>query len=297
MLGRSIRVLWVLALFGGAAAADRMDQPSARVWTGRKAWNAAEETAYSEFVAALGRGAAGGRCHTLAACLNDPAVNPLWERGAPLRMHADCADVPYMLRAYFALRHDLPFVWAEHMQGRGRDERYLREARPTGLRTWHAYKTARLLLAHIGNEVSSGWFRTAPELEGTDTYPTRITRQAIHAGTIFYDPNGHVLVVYEVRPSGEVLFFDGHPDGSLTHTSLNGKQVVGGPRQGGGFRNFRPFEWTGTRPLFAKNAEIADYDPIAQGDATRRTTSGRHVSFVDWVRSLLGVVPAAPPRT
>ena len=34
---------------------------------------------------------------------------------------------------------------------------------------------------------------------------------------MFYDPNGHVVVIYELLPNGELRFFDGHPDGYVTH--------------------------------------------------------------------------------
>ena len=55
-------------------------------------------------------------------------------------------------------------------------------------------------------------------------------------GTVFYDPNGHVLVVYEVTAQGEVRLFDGHPDNSLSHPTLSARQELGPARFGGGFR-------------------------------------------------------------
>jgi hypothetical protein len=293
-----------MALVGVALpqpAPGKLDAPTATVWKGQKAWDAPAEARYGEFVGAIGRAVAARRCRTLAACLNDPELNPLWSNlPAKLRLHADCADVPYILRAYFALHEDLPFAYSRSMHGRGRDVRYYKDARPSGLCSWRESPTPRTLLQGLSRIVHSGYFRTAPGVETADFYQTRIDRSAIRPGTLYYDPNGHVVVVYDLRPSGEVLFFDGHPDGFLTHGVLSEKNVRGGVSQGGGFKNFRPIavQGTGTQRavLQAPNAQIPEYGGTSPFDRSQYVLSGQPVGFHAWVRAKLATLLTASAR-
>ncbi|MFO0609075.1 MAG: hypothetical protein U0324_38270 [Polyangiales bacterium] len=283
-----------LALASPAAFAQGLDRPMAAAWPAARGWNASLETRYGRFVQRVGRAVAAGRCRHLNDCLNDPAINPLHEAGArPLRFRADCADVPYILRAYFAYRNQLPFVWTRTMTGRGGDPRYLLDARPTGLRRWTEFATPRALFEGIGSEVHSGYFRQAPSLDAGDTYQAAVSRAAVRPGTVFYDPNGHVLVVYEVAPDGEVRFFDGHPDNSLSHPSLTARQEQGTARFGGGFRNFRPFTYRGGAPVFLRNRQLPLWGGAGVFDPARRRVAGSPAAFHEWVRARLATRPAA----
>lgn len=268
--------------------AAKIDQPTERVWSGRNHWTPEREAQYSAFVAKLGVQIAKNRCRTLAACLNDPSINPLPESfGRPLRFRADCADVPYILRAYFSYVHDLPFRYAKEMVGRGRDARYYRDALPKGVRTWRDFDTPRKLFSRISSEVHSGFFRSPHTVEASDFYQTTVSRQAIRPGTMFYDPNGHVLVVYGLRPDGSVLTFDGHPDGFLTHGTLSEKNQRGGESQGGGFKNFRPLRWESDQLAQQRNQDLADFGGGMQFDRSRYTVDGQAVSYHHWVRATL----------
>jgi len=266
----------------------RIDQPTSAVWPGLHSWTPQLEAEYSAFVVSLGEKIAKRRCRTLAACLNDPTINPdPEETGRALRFRADCADVPYILRAYFSYRHDLPFGFTKEMRGQGRDARYYRNARPEGVRTWREFGTPRKLFESLSSAVHSGYFRTAPSLENADFYQTTIDRSAIHPGTTFYDPNGHVLVVYGVLGSGEVLTFDGHPDGFLTFGTLSEKNVHGGASQGGGFKNFRPLRLQNDSLQLVKNAELRDFGGSVSFDKSRFVADGTSVNYHSWVREQL----------
>jgi hypothetical protein len=281
---------WILATSGSVAASpvSKLDGPTAEVWPARRAWDAALEARYGEFIARLGHSVAAGRCRTLAACLRDPAINPLFEPGAEsLRFHADCADVPYILRAYFAYHHDLPFSYAKSMQGHGRDARYYCHASPAGLSTWLDAPTPRQLFEGIGRVVHSGYFRTAPIVETADFYQAAVDRRAVRPGTMFYDPNGHVVVLYEILTNGAALFFDGHPDGSLTHGELSEKNVRGGLSQGGGLKNFRPVRFEIGCIVQKRNAELADYGGAVQFDRSRYQINGRPVDYYAWLKAEL----------
>ena len=70
-------------------------------------WTAADERDYGEFIAAIG---ASG-CRSVDSCLHDRA-NPFAAgdpKGAEFR--ADCADLPYVLRFYYAWHRGLPFSY------------------------------------------------------------------------------------------------------------------------------------------------------------------------------------------
>ncbi len=54
-------------------------------------------------------------------CLTSPASNPRFHASNPadMRFFADCADLPYLLRAYYAWKNGLPFSFASAMRSLG----------------------------------------------------------------------------------------------------------------------------------------------------------------------------------
>ena len=73
------------------------------------------------------------------------------------------------------------------------------------------------LFNRISSLYHSGFYRMGPTIENDDTYPIDIRPGTVRPGTVYYDPNGHVLLVYKVDANGTVHFIDGHPDNSLTY--------------------------------------------------------------------------------
>lgn len=275
------------------------DRPMNETWTVTRSWDASAEAEFGRWVQTIGRAVEARRCRTLAACLDSPAINPLAVPGRRSTYRADCADVPYILRAFFAWRRHLPFVHTSRVQSEGpvRDGRYGISNHPASTLRWSDYATPRRLLHDIGSSVHSGFFRMRPELDDSDTYPVRVDRGAIHPGTAFYDPDGHVLVVYEVRRGGEIRLIDGHPGGSFTARRFSPQLTLGSSRQGGGFRNFRPMLLRRGAVVRPRNAELSDYDPMVQHDPARWVVRGRQLGYHDWVRVRLGapLPPTAPP--
>lgn len=78
------------------------------------------------------------------------------------------------------------------------------------------------VLTSIANYISSTMFRIDPSNDVlksnvfNDFYPVEISRDSIVPGSVFYDPNGHILVVYDVADDGRIFMIDAHPDNSLT---------------------------------------------------------------------------------
>src|SRR5205085_1469655 len=73
---------------------------------------------------------------------------------------------------------------------------------------------SRALLVGDANYTTGNW-RTAPDLEGTDTVPVSVGPESTIPGlTLLYNADGHGLMVARVSTTGNVNILDAHPDGS-----------------------------------------------------------------------------------
>jgi hypothetical protein len=237
-------------------------------------WTESDERAFGEFVTAIGE----SNCRTFDECLKGPWN--IYRASDPRGMffYADCADLPYALRAYFAWKNGLPFSYASGVAavGRSNDLRYSRYGNYVYKRTdvvppaEGAFPNGRSVLNGINNVISSAMFRFAPSQtrgELFDFYPVEISREAIRPGTVIYDPNGHVAVVYSVDDDGRIRFIDSHPDNSLTRGSYGKRFVRASAPMGAGFKNWRPMKlvgatqgadgtWHGGRVVLAPDSEL-----------------------------------------
>lgn len=250
----------------GSPTGTTLDLPTAEAWPAVNRWNDAMEREYSDFVRAIGRGVESRRCTRLDRCLRNPEINVLYDPATEgrLTLDVDCGDLPYVLRAYFAFKRRLPFGYVDAVAGSGSDPRYMLRVRPALFHQWRDYRTPRSILRHISESVHSGMYRVEPAQEQGDFYPVALSRASVRPGTTYYDPNGHVLVVTEVRDDGTVFLIDGHPDGSLTWKRF-GEAFELGPRfLWGGFKNWRRQTLTGDGLTRARNAELPDFDPDQQ---------------------------------
>lgn len=79
-----------------------------------EAWTSTHEKLFEEFVAKLGEGREKGVCFTTDECLKSPVANPMYAKKNPSGLRnifADCADLPHILRGYFAWMNGLPFSY------------------------------------------------------------------------------------------------------------------------------------------------------------------------------------------
>lgn len=251
--------------------------PAAFRWRITKlSWTESDERAFGEFVTAIGE----SDCRTFDECLKGPWN--IYRASDPKGMffYADCADLPYALRAYFAWKNGLPFSYASGVAavGQSRDLRYSRYGNYVYRRTdvvpqaEGTFPNGRSVLNAINNVISSAMFRFAPEQtrgEPFDFYPVKIAKGSVRPGTVIYDPNGHVAVVYSVDGEGRIRFIDSHPDNSLTRGSYGKRFVRASAPMGAGFKNWRPAKlvgasqgadgtWHGGHVALAADAEIAD---------------------------------------
>ena len=304
-------VVGVFLLFGlvGHAAFAQNTSTSIRVL--RESWTDADERGYAEFILAIGN----TRCGTIDKCLKS-AANPFTRTDPPgTYFSADCADLPYFLRAYYAWKRGLPFSYASSVspRGRTRDIRYTASGNEISSRRdiLSGSTNGPQLLVDLRNTISSAMYRLHPDMEATDLYPVRIDRKSLRPGSVLYDPNGHVAVVYKIEDDGRVLYMDAHPDNSLTRGTYGKKFVRSSPGMGSGFKNWRPTKlagatktpegiFTGGRIEFARNAQLPDYSTeqyfgnVARPAADREWSSGpfmlddQSVDYYDYVRAKMG---------
>lgn len=87
-----------------------------------------------------------------------------------------------------------------------------------------------------------------------DFYSPKIDPSGIKIGTVVYDPNGHVAMVYDIRAGGKIMLVAASPGNYVSTTVFKGTEFVRSkPLQGAGFKNWRP--WTIVNPQF-KGAEL-----------------------------------------
>ncbi len=274
-------------------------------------WSDTDERGFREFVAGIGMSRERGECRTVDQCMKS-AGNP-WRASDPRRASfwSDCADLPYLLRAYFAAKNGLPFSYTGAIRRNSpssdgsRDIRYV----PFGNRVTSRIEVriepprfipnALAIIPRIQETVSSGKYRMDHTREVShalfsDFYPVPVDRDHVQPGTVIYDPDGHVAVVYKVERNGRVFFIDAHPDNTLSFGEYSSRFDRGWPSHGGGFLKWRPTQlvnydrapdglFIGGHMVGSTNAELAREMSLEQYFGTENTAA-----LVDSWRGITG---------
>jgi hypothetical protein len=269
-------------------------------------WSADDEQGFQDFVRAIGLSG----CTETAACLKVAANRYRDTDPKALKFLADCADFPYMLRAYYAWKNHLPFAYVDKTAGEG-DEKFNDGNRTVSRRDLvdrggglHAVE----LLTQIHNGVWTGTYRTdASEktVAWSDFYSPKIQQGSIHPGTAIYDVNGHVGIVYDIESDGRIDYMDAHPDFSVTRSTYGAQFGQSPMKLGGGIKNWRPIKLAGAKRqadgrliggkvVAAPNDQIADFSleqyrgnvPGTEGDGenARFQYDGVEIGFFEYVR-------------
>jgi len=305
-------VVLSLVIFSAGASADSLWRIS------KDRWTPADERGFSEFVQKIGE----AKCGTFDTCLKNPANPYRATDPAGVSFYSDCADLPYMFRAYYAWKNGLPFGYQSGMAAvnGGTDLRYS----PNGNRVTDRtsilakqpgrYPNAVSALSQISGVISSAMFRVDPRYDSAanqnDFYSVSISRDTLVPGTAIYDPNGHVAIVYKVEKDGRVFYMDAHPDNSLTRRSYGKQFVRTRPAAGAGFKRFRParlVDYTkdqngylvGGRIVLPGNGSLAHFNmdqyfgtrPSSDFNWTKATFEfqNQKMDYYDYVRSALAV--------
>lgn len=273
-------------------------------------WTDEDERAFGEFIAGIGNSS----CTTVDACLHDPG-NPFRASDAPgVYFRSDCANLPYVLRAYFAWKRGLPFSFESGVAplGGATDDRYSRNGNRVTSRTdvTTGSTTGYALLNKLLGVTSSASYRIGPDVDrppAPDFYSAAIDAKSIRPGTVIYDPNGHLALVFHVESDGRIQYIDAHPDNTLTRGYYDLRFTRANPGVGAGFRNWRPIRLVnytrradgalvGGHDELARNSEIATFsDEQYYGNGARPddadwangtfTLNGETVDYYDYVRA------------
>ena len=277
-------------------------------------WTAADERGFGEFITSIGD----SDCRTVDQCLHGPG-NPFRASDPDgIYFRSDCADLPYVLRFYYAWKRGLPFAYISVVEPRGhtRDIRYTARGNAPAERVTLSGGdpvSGYAIIDTLRESISSATFRIHPELEEPleqDFYSPTITAQSIRPGTVIYDPNGHLASVYRVDPDGRIHYLDAHPDNALTRGFYDLRFVRASPGMGAGFKNWRPITlvgatrnadgtYSGGHVVPAPNRAITDFSveqffgngPRPDDDRDWRdgtfTLNGEPMDYYDYVRARL----------
>lgn len=306
------------------------------------AWTKSIDKSYEEFIATLGKAKQAGICNTTSACIKSPIANPRYYNLNPdqlMEVYSDCADLPYILKAYFSWMNDLPFTYPVNLTpaaaksseamailaeidrlnielakagflkkqviksqiknlkekifgNKGTDIRYNRFGNNIVEKKYVKNgQNINTVLTEVADTISTATFRTNGSNNVTgelfrDTYPVSISKASIKPGTVLYDPNGHIAVVFEVTSNGKVHLIDAHPDNSLTSITYGEKFTQTNVEVGGGFSNWRPFNIeNGVQAT--PNEELNDYS-LEQFERTKPfEINNVSMNFHEYVRNKL----------
>lgn len=278
----------------------------------KERWSEEDELGYSAFIQAIGW----SDCTSLDDCLASEA-NPYRDTDTT-RFSGDCADMAYMLRAYYAWKNALPFSYQAEMRtadGKAEDPRYstggnivVRRRSALG----SSPVSGNAFIRRIPGEVSTAMFRTHPATGGgrsfDDFYPIAIGRDTVRPGVIAYDIYGHVGIVYDILEDGRVLVIASHPDHSVTRTTYGANFLRAKPELGAGLKAWRPIyvenakkaedgRLIGGRIKAVSNDELPDFSieqyfgnrphPSGEWHSGEFHVNGRTVNYYDYVRRRL----------
>lgn len=203
-------------------------------WTVDREWDAVEEQRFSEWISSLGWRS----WKSTDALLHDSKANRLYEPSDDaITFRADCGDFPFVLRSYYAYKRRLPMI-LNLVDGGNYSTTPNRTVSQTDNLSFEGDVSDYFLA--LPEYVNTATFRTSPSDTDTAFYPCEINRGELRPGSVFYDPNGHALLVQGISKDGTVRFLDAHPDQTVTHTVLGPKIQWKSVSHAGGFLRFRP---------------------------------------------------------
>jgi hypothetical protein len=270
---------------------------SGPAWDASWKWERDTENLYAVFVEQLFREPIGEDITwpQLQAVIGERERNLLYDHRLPgedarLDLEPDCADLPYFLRAYFAWKLRLPFVY--RVCTRGRQDTAPR-CKPAVLSNLDSVPDRddvaafRRFVRRMAGTVHSSSPRTLPDDDETDLYPLRMSRQSMRPGTVFADPYGHVLVVARWKPQGVtdygvLIGADAQPDGTVGRRRFWRGSFLFTPKSdlvGAGFKGWRPVRYDAgeTETETGNETETGDETETETGNETGNETGDEPV--------------------
>lgn len=280
------------------------------VWENRNRWNEDIENLYAGFVERLfayplDEDLTWTSLHELVRNADRNLLYDYYGLGEDERidMTPDCADLPYMLRAYFAWKVGVPFGYRACTRGRaGRPPRCRDLA--TNLqprqRSGDVEAFEHFAQRAIRNGVHSASGRTHPDDDETDYYPVDLEREALRPGTLYADPYGHLLIIAGWQPQGVGTYgvlvgADAQPDRTVGRRRFWRGSFLFSPETtdvGAGFKAFRPVVVDGGEPRTLTNDELARTDEFARYALTQY--EGTTDDFYERMETIINPRPLDP---
>jgi cell wall-associated NlpC family hydrolase len=253
------------------------EKTEAPAWNATLAWERDTEALYAAFVEQLFSHPVSDlrSWSSLSELLQKPEHNLLFDhRGlnedSALKLAPDCADLPYLLRAYYSWKMGLPFAF--HTCSRGRagappkcDEITTNEVAVKGATELDRFQQ---YWRKLRDGVHSASGRTLPDDQVGDLYPVELDRRALMPGTVYTDPYGHMIVVGKWLPQGlagegMLLGADAQPDATVGRRRFWRGNFLFTPDTkdvGAGFKRYRPlsFDKASKALHLPTDKEIAD---------------------------------------
>ncbi len=252
------------------------------IWQSRREWTDSWERVFSAWIAYLFRPLPHQQnrgWRTLHRVLIDSERNFLHNRlglgeddpDAPIHVvaRADCGDTPFVLRAYFAWKLQLPFRYRRCTRGSSLtgprcraevDHRFSKLSHVSN----PVERFNRFVARGIATQVHSGTMRTLPSDDGSDFYPVSLSREAIRPGTVYVDTGGHVLMITSWDEQG-LFAIDGHPDKTVTRRRFSKKRFPFYTRvKTGGFKAFRPIRTEAGEVVPVPNRDLEPFFSMEQ---------------------------------
>ncbi len=283
------------------------------VWPVRRVWTPALEDFYASFVEHLfrARGGVAVSWPEIGAVFRMSHRNLLYgalgwneDEGSGrgrVRVVADCADLPYVVRGYFSWKLGLPFSLRQCERGDPRrgpvcsgrvtnvtqDFRTIRDP---------VERFDRFMWMAVTSKVHSGHVRNLPRDQASDFYPVALSRKNLRPGLVFVDAAGHVILVVAVQWQGPARLgalygVDAHPDRSVTRKRFSpGAFVFRSSVPTDGFKAFRPIVLRRGVLQALRNEELADPWPEWSDEQARLVAS----AFYRRVERILNPRPADP---
>ncbi len=265
----------LLSPFAGAQTTD---------WVVRNSWTPALEDKFSEFVSIMGK----TKCGSLNRCLKSADANPFYYKRTPpdFTYKADCADLPFALRMYFAWMEGLPFDYVSELYADGGlNGRTLNSSINGNVPTkYHKIQMGKVYdgpkeMRRMNDLVATMTYRMHHDYV-SDFYPAGINKKDIRPGTVMYDPAGHAAIVYYVNSSdGSIKMMDAHPDQTISRITFDQKFVRSRRAHGAGFKNWRPelnYQPTADLPGFSTDRFKDEY-----------SFKGKSMNYYEYVRTVM----------
>ncbi len=286
-------------------------------WPVKRAWSRELENLYSAWVARLFLVDPGAKAgwRPLHQVVRDPKRNILYNflgfneddpaGKVKVSLTPDCADTPFFLRAYFSWKLGLPYAMRRCLRGDWKSGPTCDTELVTNLTTeWNHVNSVverfnKFVNLTVARTAHTGTVRTVPDDPQSDLYPIALEAKALRPGSVFVDPNGHVLVTTRwitgtAERMGMLLAVDAHPDLTVSHKRFSSANFYfAAELPTGGFKTFRPAVFERGRVRFMTDAEL-DASPDYGDRSLDQYAFTESAQFYKTVEKLLNPIPLDP---